>query len=283
MDADLSARIAEIEDLIERHTRQLGVLHRDRQELAEEKSRLDRELNESSRQYDSSYLSSALQFERERATTAQQLVELGRFKALDGQRKSLAKQAAEAEVASATLRRELGDARKAAESDTRNLRRLAELFLDCLLRARLPGFSAKDSVTITGSNFLPEVSSPGAEDVVTTSFGHLGSGGKKTLFKCCFAVALHRLAAETGAVLPSLLIIDTAMKNISERENRDQFEGFYSMLYQLAVSELRDTQFVIVDKEFFSPPDGVEVDRLHRVMTPDDLEAPPLISYYRGH
>lgn len=85
--------------------------------------------------------------------------------------------------------------------------------------------------------------------------------------------------------MPTLLIIDSPMKNISERENREQYEGLHELVYDLAVSELSGTQFVMIDKEFCPPPLRLkdEVDLVQRRMTPDDSSAPPLIRYYRGH
>lgn len=40
------------------------------------------------------------------------------------------------------------------------------------------------------------------------------------------------------------LIINSPMKNISERENREQFEGLHELLYELSVSELRKNQYI---------------------------------------
>lgn len=221
--------------------------------------------------------------ERDAAVVDQLFIELARARQLDAQRQAMQQDATACDVEVVRLRAALGEARTAAERDTRNLRRLQELFLDCLLRARLPGFSSADAVTIAAPSFFPEVTSPGADGTVVTTFSHLGSGGKKTLFKCCFAVALHRLATELDAPLPAILLIDTAMKNISERENRDQFVGFYSLLYELARSELAGTQFIIVDKEYFPPPPNLDLTVQARLMTPDDDAHPPLIRHYRGH
>lgn len=179
-------------------------------------------------------------------------------------------------------RSELKEARERAEKDTQNLSRLKELFIDCLVRAKIPGFLPDDIVEMKQPHFLPEVASAGSGDLAVTSFTNLGSGGKKTLFKCCFAVAVHRLAVEVGAMLPTLLIIDSPMKNISERENRAQFEGFFEMLYDLCNSELKGTQFILIDKELCPPPEGFLPSFKARHMTPDDDKNPPLIRYYRG-
>lgn len=124
---------------------------------------------------------------------------------------------------------------------------------------------------------------PDIGDAVVTQFGMLGSGGKKTLFKCCFAVAVHRLAAEVSGILPSMMVIDSPMKNISERENREQFEGFHKMLYELATEELEGTQFILIDKEICEKPSEIQLDMVTRYMTPSNPDHPPLVSYYRGH
>ncbi|MCA9054595.1 MAG: hypothetical protein KDA75_12210, partial [Planctomycetaceae bacterium] len=97
-----------------------------------------------------------------------------------------------------------------------------------------------------------------------------------------FALAVHRLSAQLGTLLPSVLIIDSPMKNISERENREQFEGFHQLLYQLAADELAGTQIILIDKEYCPPEEGAEVSVTSRHMMVDSDVDPPLISYYRG-
>src|SRR5262249_17812040 len=142
------------------------------------------------------------------------------------------------------LRASLKDARDVAESDASNLSRLKGLFLDSLVRAGVPGITGRDRVEIPTTSCFPQVYGPNPTDIAVTTFDTVSSGGKKTLFKCCFAIAVHRLAVQIGAPLPELLVIDSPMKNISERENREQFEGFYRLLYELKEDELRATQLV---------------------------------------
>jgi hypothetical protein len=180
------------------------------------------------------------------------------------------------------IRALLKEARAAAEKDTGNLDRLKELFLDCLVRSKIAGFLPTDSVHIPSPNFLPEVMPHESGELAYSSFANIGSGGKKTLFKCCFAIALHRLVAQIGGILPQLIIIDSAMKNISERENVEQFKGFHEMLYDLSLSELKDSQIILIDKEMLGPPEGYSRGFKQRHMMPDSDEFPPLITYYRG-
>ena len=72
------------------------------------------------------------------------------------------------------------------------------------------------------------------------------------------------------------------MKNISERENREQFEGFYRMLYELKLSELASTQMIFIDKEYSPPPEDLGIAVMSRQMRPQDPSCPPLIPYYQG-
>ncbi|MEI7847563.1 MAG: hypothetical protein WCK35_17305 [Chloroflexota bacterium] len=194
---------------------------------------IDQLINEATSEYDSSYLSSALEYERRKAEIEQTILKLRDYVRLSGKVDELYKKASDLEAREIELRRTLKEARATAEGDTRNLVELGNLFLDCLLRARLSGFTSDDHAAIKPPNFLPEVISPTVGDLSITSFSNLSSGGKKSLFKACFAIAIHRLAVKINAVLPTLLIIDSPMKNISERENREQFEGFHQMLYEL--------------------------------------------------
>lgn len=180
-----------------------------------------------------------------------------------------------------SIGRELRVAREDAQKDTGNLKRLADLFADCLVRAKLAGFTERDKVSINAPWYLPEVIRADTGELALISFATLGSGGIKTLFKACFLLAMHRLGAELKANLPTLIIIDSPMKNISERENAEQFVGFHTLVYELAESELADHQFVVIDKEFCPPGDQLERTLYVRHMKVDDPEFPPLISYYR--
>ena len=66
------------------------------------------------------------------------------------------------------------------------------------------------------------------------------------------------------------------MKYISERENRTQFEGFHSLVYDLVDKNLQGTQIVIIDKELCAPPDELEPRTLIRHMTLTEEENSPL-------
>ncbi len=279
---DIKSRGDELRDIISRHDGALTKLQKDNDLFEQQKRRIERERNEAAAQFDTAYLSTMLVKERERAALLQEaenMASMSRFpQMLEAQRDKLASILAN----ETRLRGVLRQARQNAEKDSSNLDTLRSLFLDCLVRAGVPGISEKDEVEISPQTFLPEIVSPGVADSTIASFATLSSGGKKTLFKCCFALALHRLAVQVGAPLPEFLMIDSPMKNISERENREQFKSFYKLVYNLKVGELKDTQFILIDKEYMAPTreSGLRVRSRH--MKPGDGENPPLIPYYHG-
>ncbi|RJG05360.1 hypothetical protein D3870_04395 [Noviherbaspirillum cavernae] len=282
LDEDLHARVSEINDALARFKRQEAGIRNRLAEYRSEKAQVDHRLTVAMRQYDSAFLSQVLEYERQVASLQQRIANLENQKLLPS---SLDEQYAEADSIAeeeASIRRKLKEARAKAEKDVTNLKRLEELFLDCLLRAKFPGIKDSDHVSIASPNFLPEVHSPEVGELAVTSFSNLGSGGKKCVFKACYALTIHRLAEEIGANIPTLLIIDSPMKNISERENEDVFTSFYEMVYELAATELKGTQLVIIDKEFKAPSELLDLIVLERHMMPESDEFPPLIPYYRG-
>lgn len=279
--ADIASRVKELEEMMEAQSVQIIRIRRRREELHRQKQAVDQELMVAMQQYDSVYLAEAIAVERENAALAQEQIYLTRMRVLPSRVALLNQRADSLATDESTTRRELKEARTAAEQDLSNLQKLKKLFLDCLLRAKVPGFEANDIMQMDPPWFLPEVHG-GSGDLATTSFSTLGSGGKKNLFKCCYALAVHRLAAEMTTLLPTFLIIDSPMKNISERENRAQFEGFHHLLYELCSSELQGTQVILIDKEYCPPAEEIDVTVTSRHMRVDSDTEPPLITYYRG-
>jgi hypothetical protein len=282
IEKDAKARISELTNILSKHSASLAGLRSARDSLASVKARIERERNDVMSRYDSAYLSSMLTAERERAALLQEAENVESLIRLPQMVKLQRAKLENIVGREQSLRAELKETRQSAESDATNLDDLKSFFLDCLVRSGVPGIKPDDRVEIPLPSFYPEVYGSDPNDHAVTTFATLSSGGKKTLFKCCFAIAVHRLAVKLQAPLPALLIIDSPMKNISERENRDQFEGFYRMIYELKAGELKEIQFVLIDKEFSPPPADVDFNLLERHMRPGDKEHPPLIPYYNG-
>lgn len=283
LEQDAKDRIDELDNLIERYQSQQNNMRNRLNKLMKEKQNIDSKINEAMSNYDSAYLSSVLVREKRISTVEQEIENLNNLLKLPQEAQKIRNQSVELHTRQQQLKEDLKEAREKAESDTENIQELERLFLDCLIQSKIPGISPNDNVSIASPWYLPEIQSPKAGELAVTSFSNLGSGGKKTLFKACFAIAVHRLANQTNAFLPKLLIIDSPMKNISERENREQFEGFHEFLYRISQDELIDTQIILIDKEFCETPEELNIEVNSRHMMPVSDEYPPLIPYYRGH
>ncbi len=282
LEVDIASRRTELSEAIAAIDSNFVSIRSRRARTLQAKDKVEADLNRAMADQDSAFLSMALLKERELAGLEAELSSISWLlrlpQMLQQQREALAQI-----VAIEHAKREaLKEARTHAEADRSSLDRFAAYFLDCLVLSGVPGLNRDDRVELNPPTFYPAIFSADPTDQTASTFTSLSSGGKKTLFKCCFAIALHRIAAQLKAPLPELLIIDSPMKNISERENKAQFEGFYRMLYKLSAGELAGTQFVLVDKEFLAPSQELGVEVLSRHMQPDSEEHQPLIRYYRG-
>lgn len=283
IDNDVRNRMTELRDVIERRELAIKTLRNKHDLIQASKLRVERERNTALERYDSAYLSTVVKLEREQSALLQAIDNLKSLSKFPQLVEILSRELDKLQSDESKLRTQLSEARAAAERDSSTLEDLKALFLDCLLRSHVPGIRQDDLVLLDTRTFLPEIVSTSGGERTMTSFSNMSSGGKKSLFKACFAIAVHRLSHKVGAILPQLLIIDSPMKNISERENRVQFESFHAMLYELKSDELLDTQLIVIDKEFCPPKVTLEGLRFEvRHMRPDDQESPPLIPYYRG-
>lgn len=284
INVDLATRRLELQESIKRLEKQNISMMRELNNLKHKKNIIDSKLIEIEREYDSAYLAKAKELERRIGEISAEIDSLTRLLSLHEKIDKLENLYFDLASKEEQLKVALKEAKKAAEKDATSLRELKSLFLENLLRVGLPGVEETDLVKIDTSDFIPHVLSADLNEFTEMEFSNLGSGGKMTIFKCCFALAIHRLVAKTSVPVPTFLMIDTPMKNISERENKDDFERFYKFVYQLYSKELKGRQLIIVDKEFFEyKGQDLDIEIRSRHMTPDDSQHPPLIYYYRGH
>ncbi len=283
VNGDLRARQMELKETLARMREQRRIVQLRTLEIAAERSAADHSLEVRLREYDSAFLSQALQHERVVATLEQRLDAMLRYRKLPD---VLQEQQAQAEVLKsdeAELRARLEAAKKWAFNDRKNVELLGELFLDCLVRAKFPDVRSDYRVEIDPATFYPRIPLGVSEALVVLSFDNAGSGGMKALFKTCYALALHRVCARAGdSRLPPVLIIDTPTKNVSSVENPEVIAAFFRLVYELAAGELVETQFVIIDNEFNAVPDDIDLPMSSRHMVNGDRSNPPLIPYLVG-
>lgn len=284
LEKDADSRIKELSAAVKDHKDQVSKLERKKNEYVRRKSDIDERLTQLLSEYDSVYLSTILDTEKELISIKEKIDGLRKLQELPARVNRLESEASALTPEIKERNEELKKVREQAEKDTKNLDKLESIFLEMLLRSNFPGIKRDDSVSIKSPDFLPDVLDSRIGDLAVTSFANLSSGGKKTIYKSCFALAVHCLAKSTkNTILPTLLIIDSPMKNISERENREVFEGFINLIYELAAEELDGTQIIVIDKEYFPPPEEYTKSHKSRHMQPDSEEFPPLIPYYKGH
>jgi hypothetical protein len=160
-------------------------------------------------------------------------------------------------------------------ADTR-VEKIADAFLNIMREIGFPGVSENDEVQLDPCNWQPFV----RHGEQAWTFYDAGSGGKKTLFNVCYALAVHTVAAEENLPLPSFLIIDSPTKNISDDENPELVGALYREIYALATREGRRLQFVLIDSDLVSPQPAI-AEVVHRRLAGEE-GAPRLIPYYDG-
>ena len=247
---DLDSRIEDVTAALNKH-RQAAKKQRDVVEaIRKQKAELDRQLVIESQTYDSNFLARSREVERRIATREEQIRGLERMRKLPEMVRSLEAEADRLQTEISALKREMEEERGRLTQTTLYVSEIEQRFLDALVSVGVPGVGPEDVVKIDIRTWIPFVL-PKGDEALRWTFDNAGSGGKKTLFKVCYALAVHAVAAHNGLPLPPFLIIDTPMKNIGEDVNEDLFRSFYRYLYEQATGVLKPVQFVIVDKEYY--------------------------------
>lgn len=276
--SEFDERIDELQDLIRRHATEVESQRRRVAGLVEEKTRLDSSLEEEARRYDAAFVARLRELERGIAMRGERVRQLEHLRRIPARLERLVQEAGELQGA-------IDAARKGIERETERLRAartvvddLAAHFKTLLLKVRFPGMEEADTVTVDTRSWEPRVYTK----TVDWGFDELGSGGKKVLFKVLYALALHEVAQRYQLPLPTVLIVDSPTKNISHDVNPELFEAFYREVYRVAQSCGADRQFLLIDSELVLPSQEMPDLFSARLLDHSD-EAPPLISYYRGH
>ena len=277
---DLDARITDLKQSADRHRRALRPMLAKLERLKIERRETEERVSTRLRGYESDYLTRSRQYERRLAAIQERSGLLERIRAMPAEIEKVYGEADSLGAKVSELRRRIDEEEATLRSAEANFKALEENYKKILLAIHFPGLREYDVIVINRRTLIPEVMQSGDESRSWT-FYDAGSGGKKTLLKICFALALHITAAENDLPVPRLLIVDSPMKNITPDVNRDVFTNFYGELYRLLATTLSEWQIILVDQTYVAPPDTVQPSTA-RLMRRDDAENPPLISYYRG-
>jgi tetratricopeptide (TPR) repeat protein len=277
---DLNSRIGEIDEALDRYKKAESAQIKSLDQLIQTKNEIDSRLDTILKDYDSRVLSNIRDIDRTINTLEEKIRGLNRLLLVPNSIQDLYKEADILLSDEEKIKRDIEVEKTQLGKAENNVKMIESTYLESLLKVGVPGTYEDDIVKIDRRTWIPHILAHGDESAGWTFF-NIGSGGKKVLLNALYALAIHKVAAECGLPLPSLLIIDTPMKNIGEEHNENLFKGFYNYLYDLAANSLSHTQLIIVDNEFF-PPDNEVLDISTRYMTPNDDKYPPLITYYRG-
>jgi hypothetical protein len=175
------------------------------------------------------------------------------------------------------LRSAIDEERTRLRRADENVALIAQRFKSIMLSVGFPGVAENDEVLLDPRNWKPVVLHGEQE----WTFWDAGSGGKKTLFNVCYALAVHDAARERGMPVPTVLMIDSPTKNISDDENPELVRALYREIYRIASTNKHGvTQFLLIDSNLVEPEEVLPgFTRRHLAGSP---ESPNLIPYYSG-
>jgi hypothetical protein len=274
---ELNDRIDQIADSISRRRQALERSKRQLQSAEKMKMQLDRQLQDELARYDSAFVESIRVVDREIATLEERHRSLVQLQEMPQAISVLEEQTGASQGRIDRLRSTIEEERRRLRSADENARAIAERFREIMLNAGFPGVSTADEVSLDPRNWKPVVVHSEQE----WGFWDTGSGGKKTLFNVCYALAIHEVAQERGMPVPNILMVDSPTKNISDDENPELVHSLYREIYRFAAEGSNGgTQFLLIDSDLVEP-EAELTGFSHRRMA-GEPEAPSLISYYVG-
>ncbi len=274
---DLNERIDQITDSIDRKLRAQKKLRKSLEQSQDQKLQLDRQLELELARYDSAFIESIRTAERNVATLRERLNSLRRLRLMPEAIRSLEEEAGSLQGHIDVLRSLLLEERERLQTADQKIAAIASEFKRILLAISFPGFWPEDEVWIDPRNWRPTVFHENQE----WSFWETGSGGKKTLFNVCYALAVHSAALEFDMPVPTVLIIDSPTKNISDDENPELVQALYREIFQLSQRQTdARTQLLLIDSDFVAP--SIPLEGFSERRMAGEADAPSLISYYTG-
>jgi hypothetical protein len=276
--SDINTRISELDTSIQKHRGALEEQERNISLYRKEKIILDSRLNEELLQYDSVFLSQSREMERNIATLEEKLRNLEKVSQLPQAIADLEREVRELTLQEERLVQQIKQEKGSLTKADQRIKKIENYFLEALIETGIPYIDSNDKVEINRTNWMPFVLKNGTKDECL-DFNSV-SAGSRPLWNIEYALAVHRVSTECNLPLPNFLIIDSPMKNIGNRLDRNIVVDFYKYLYSLAEDTLSSTQFLIMDQEFIEP-DNKGLDLIERLMTRDNANFPALIPYYR--
>lgn len=277
MRRELNDRIDQLSDSMSRRNLALSKSKRELENIKKEKSRLDKQLQGELARYDSAFVESIRTLDRSIATLQERHRSFEQYKNMIEVINQQEKKSEELQAKIDGLRGKIKDEKGRLQRGTNNTHAIAEKFKSIMLKVGFPGVSDSDEVIIDPRNWKPSITYSDQ----TWGFWDTGSGGKKTLFNVCYALAVHEAAREQGMPVPNILIIDSPTKNISDDENPELVQSLYREIYRFAAETSGGkTQFLLIDSDLVEPE--IELEEFISRRMAGVPTAPSLIPYYDG-
>lgn len=274
---DLNERIDQIADSITRRQQEISRSERYLARSCKEKSELDSELQEELARYDSSFIESIREVEREVATWTERIRSVEQLRQMPAAITALEEEAGSLQGRIDSLRSALEGERDRLRAADANIAAIAEAFKRIMVSVGFPGVSPDDEIFIDPRNWEPVV----VHGEQRWGFWDTGSGGKKTLYNVCYALALHSVAMDRSLPVPSVLLIDSPTKNISDDEDPEIVRALYDEVYRVAMSlDDQSVQLLLIDSDLVAP--GSELLGFSERRMAGEDAAPALIPYYSG-
>ena len=273
---DINIRIDELADSIKRREMEILKSKRYLAKLLADKTYLDNQLQEDLSNYDSAIIEEIRYIDKNIATLEERITSLIKLQAMPQAINKLVEDAGALQGDIDRLRTELENEKNRLSDADVTVKLIAEEFKRLMLSVKFPGVYNDDVVIINPRNWEPEI----IHGESTWSFWDTGSCGKKTLFNVCYTLAIHSIAKKRNLPVPSILIIDSPTKNISEDENPELVYSLYKEIYQFALENYGNLQFILIDSDYVAPT--IELPDFRSIHMAGTEKAPSLISYYDG-
>jgi len=273
---DLNIRIDELDDSIKRREMELLRSERYIEKLISKKTYLDIQLQDDLANYDSAIIEEIRYVDKDISKLEERIDLLKKLQSMPQAINKLIEETGSLQGIIDKLRIELENERNRLSNADTIVKLIADEFKRLMISVKFPGVYNDDKVVIDTRNWEPEV----IHNETEWSFWDTGSGGKKTLFNVCYSLAVHSIAIKRNLPVPSLLIIDSPTKNISQDENPELVNSLYKEIYQFAHENYKHLQFIFIDSDYVAPTiDLADLKLIHMAGTED---SPSLISYYDG-
>ena len=172
---ELNDRIDQIADSVNRRERGLTRSRRQLEQLQAQKAELDATLQRKLARYDSAYIESVRELDREIATLDERLRSLSKLQEMPRAISELEQEAGALQGRIDRIRTDLDDERSRLRRADENVAALARRFKSIMLSVGFPGVAEEDEVVIDPRNWRPLILHHGQE----WSFWDAGSGGER--------------------------------------------------------------------------------------------------------